>query len=66
METYTKDVFDAIKELSHATQSNIMRKLDKKYGYHATMFWSDAISELEMSGKVFRMSAGGVTTWETD
>ena len=26
----------------------------------------DAISELEMSGKVVRMSAGGVTTWEAE
>ncbi len=66
MDLFTSDLLTAIQECSHATQSNILRKLDKKYGYHATMFFGDAIKELEFSGKIVVMKRGGVKWWEID
>ena len=64
---FEKDLLGVIVGLGgNTTQTNILRRLDKTYGYHASMFFNDAVANLEIAGKVLRMSAGGLTTWEAE
>ena len=66
-DSYTKDLLRAIKACDgHATESNIMRRLYPKYNYHATLFFNDAIRELEFAGKVVSMKQGLLKWWEID
>jgi hypothetical protein len=63
---YTDDLFKTIKMLkNHATESNILRKLFKKYTYYATMFFNDSIRELEFCGKIVKMKQGGIVWYES-
>ncbi len=67
IDTFEIDLLQAIKDCGqHATESNILRRLYKKYGYHATMFFNDSIRNLEFHGKIVAMRQGLTKWWEID
>lgn len=62
---YVKDLLETIKDkfIGRTMESNLHLQLEGKYGYRSSMFFNDAIRELEHNGSIIRMNEDGVIFW---